>query len=94
MQAAYAILLARFPAQAADLNAKREASLAAMGGAQDIPSSQGIEWGQSVAEAILAWRSTDGFTPAPPPYVGGLNRAAGARLRPRFCLARPRNSPP
>src|SRR5688572_11481158 len=31
VQAAYAILLARFPAQAVDLNAKREASLAAIG---------------------------------------------------------------
>jgi hypothetical protein len=32
---------------------------------------RGIAWGQTVAEAILQWRSTDGFTPALPPYVGG-----------------------
>jgi hypothetical protein len=31
---------------------------------------RGIEWGQFVAEAILLWRSTDGFTPTPDPYWG------------------------
>src|SRR5262245_51255975 len=30
----------------------------------------GVAWGQFVANAILDWRSTDGFTPAPPPYLG------------------------
>ena len=70
VQAAYVILRARFPAQADDLNAKRAASLAAMGGAKGNSVQRGLEWGQFVAEAILAWRSTDGFTPAPPPYVG------------------------
>src|SRR5262245_13905463 len=68
VQAAYVVLLARFPTQAADLNAKRTASLAAI---EDGQSEQrGVEWGQLVADAILAWRSTDGFTPAPPPYLG------------------------
>src|SRR6185369_2453622 len=70
VQAAYAILLARFPAQAVDLNAKRTASLAALGEGQS--QQQGVEWGQAVASAILAWRSTDGFTPPPPPFFGGL----------------------
>src|SRR6476646_544532 len=70
VQAAYAILLARFPAQAADLNAKRAASLAALVDGQS--QQQGVEWGQAVASAILAWRSTDGFTPPPPPFFGGL----------------------
>ena len=32
---------------------------------------RGIAWGQTVADAIIAWRSTDGFTPAPPPFLGG-----------------------
>jgi hypothetical protein len=31
---------------------------------------RGLAWGQFVADSILAWRSTDGFTPAPPPYLG------------------------
>jgi hypothetical protein len=35
-------------------------------------SRRGVAWGQTVANAILVWRSTDGFTPAPPPYFGRL----------------------
>jgi hypothetical protein len=69
VQAAYAILLDRFPAQADDLSAKRDASLAAFGG-NGQSKRRGIEWGQTVADAILQWRSTDGFTPTPPPYLG------------------------
>jgi hypothetical protein len=69
VQAAYAVLLDRFPPQAAELDAKRAASLAAIAdGGQSM--QRGIEWGQFVADAILTWRSTDGFTPAPPPYLG------------------------
>jgi hypothetical protein len=71
VQAAYVILLARFPAQANDLNAKRAASLAAVGDADGNSLKRGVEWGQTVAEEILEWRSTDGFTPPPPPYRGG-----------------------
>lgn len=71
VQAAYVVLLARFPAQAGDLNAERAASLAAIAdGGQSL--QRGVEWGQLVADAILLWRSTDGFTPAPPPYFGRL----------------------
>jgi hypothetical protein len=32
--------------------------------------ASGVAWGQTVADAILAWRSTDGFAPAPPPFTG------------------------
>ena len=71
VQAAYVILLARLPAQADDLNAKRDASLAAIGGGNGNSMQLGLEWGQDVAEAILDWRSTDGFTPPPPLYFGG-----------------------
>jgi hypothetical protein len=34
---------------------------------------RGIDWGQAVADAIIAWRNTDGITPAPPPFLGGTN---------------------
>jgi hypothetical protein len=75
VQAAYATLVKLFPAQASTLNAKRDASLSAISSEESVGNSQsvarGIEWGQTVADAILAWRSTDGFTPTPPPYVGG-----------------------
>ena len=69
VQAAYVILLSRFPAQATDLATKRAASLAAIDDGES--KRRGVEWGQTVAAAILAWRSTDGFTPTPPAYVGG-----------------------
>lgn len=69
VQAAYAILLSRYPAQADELSAKRVASLAAIGqGGESM--WRGLEWGQFVADEILRWRSTDGFTPPPPPYLG------------------------
>jgi PAP2 superfamily len=32
----------------------------------------GIAWGQEVADSIWDWRSTDGFNPPPPPFVGAL----------------------
>src|SRR5262245_6023873 len=69
VQAAYAILVSKFPAQAVELGAKREASLAAISDGGES-KRRGVEWGQFVADAILEWRSTDGFTPAPPPYLG------------------------
>jgi hypothetical protein len=71
IEAAYQILVARLPAQAADLATKRAASLAPLGGEQGNSVREGVAWGQTVAQAILAWRSTDGFTPAPAAFVGG-----------------------
>jgi hypothetical protein len=84
VQAAYVILLARFPAQAAELNVKRNASLAAIGGAKGNSVQRGLEWGQTVAEAILVWRSTDGFTPPPPPFLGGLEPGRWRPTPPAF----------
>jgi len=76
VQAAYATLVSLFPAQSANLAAARQASLASIASDEAVEHSQsiarGIEWGQAVAEDILLWRSTDGFTPAPPPFLGGL----------------------
>jgi PAP2 superfamily len=70
VQAAYVILRTQFPPQADELGAKRTASLAAIGD-EGESMRRGLQWGQSVADAILAWRSTDGFTPTPPPFLGG-----------------------
>jgi hypothetical protein len=72
IEAAYQVLVARLPAQATDLAAKRAASLAPLGAEQGSSVQEGVAWGQTVAQAILLWRSTDGFTPAPAPFVGGL----------------------
>jgi hypothetical protein len=74
VEAAYTVLVARFPSQSADLGAKRTASLDAISsGSSGNSMERGLEWGQDVAEAILAWRSTDGFTPAPPAFNGGTD---------------------
>lgn len=77
VQAAYAALVQTFPAALKPgLDAKREASLAAIASGKAAEHSQsiarGIEWGQKVADAIVAWRNTDGFFPTPPANNGGL----------------------
>jgi hypothetical protein len=76
VQAAYAALLHLLPAQQAFLTEKRDASLAEIASESAAENSQsiarGIEWGQTVADEIFAWRSTDGITPAPPPFLGGM----------------------
>jgi hypothetical protein len=70
IQAAYATLVNLYPAQKAALDTKLAASLAAVTG-EPASINQGIAWGQTVADAILAWRNTDGFAPAPPQFLGG-----------------------
>jgi hypothetical protein len=79
VQAAYAMLVKLFPAQKPTLDLQLTASLAGVASEEAVENSQsilrGIGWGQAVADAIWTWRSTDGFTPAPPPFLGGV--AAG-----------------
>jgi len=70
VQAAYATLLSLYPAQKTQLDIQRSASLAAINDSNDAVQ-QGLAWGQSVADQILAWRSQDGFSDVPPPYEGG-----------------------
>ncbi len=72
IQAAYAILFKLYPAQDATLlTPHRNASLAALAADEKASSiAAGIAWGQTVADAIWAWRLTDGFTPAPAPFLG------------------------
>jgi hypothetical protein len=72
VQAAYVTLSFFYPSQQSMLDEKRAASLAAIHG-QHKGKEDGIAWGQTVADTILAWRSGDGITPAPPPFTGGLN---------------------
>lgn len=73
VQAAYVILNAVYPAQAASLGVKRDASITAIYATEQAKSvDAGIAWGQEVANAILTLRSNDGFAPPPPPFVGVL----------------------
>ena len=82
--AAHTVLVGLFPSQQAALDASSAASLAALSddcvnGSQS-PKRQvlctrrierGIAWGVEVAQAVLAWRATDGFNAIYPPFIGG-----------------------
>jgi hypothetical protein len=70
VQAAYAALVNLYPAQKATFDQRRADSLGAITDSNDAVQ-QGLSWGQSVADQIWAWRSNDGFSDAPPPYLGG-----------------------
>ena len=71
VQAAYAALLQLYPPQKPLFDARRAVSLAEIGTrASSAAIASGVAWGQTVADAVLAWRSTDGFAPAPPPFLG------------------------
>jgi hypothetical protein len=72
--AAYTTLAALFPLQAQVLTARYVASLAALSDdGEDGGQSRerGIAWGTQVAQAVLAWRATDGFNASYPPFIGG-----------------------
>jgi hypothetical protein len=72
VQAAYVALLQLYPTQKSALDARLAVSLASIGTRESSAAiASGIAWGQTVANAILTWRSTDGITPAPPPFLGG-----------------------
>ena len=79
IQAAYVILMNLYgTTQSAMLNAQRTASLAALAANENANSiAAGVAWGQTVADAIWAWRLTDGFAPTPPPFFG-VQSIAGA----------------
>jgi membrane-associated phospholipid phosphatase len=66
--AAYTTLVALLPAQKATFDAQLAASLPRGRG---VSTARGLAWGQTVANAILALRSTDGFTAILSPYVVG-----------------------
>jgi hypothetical protein len=72
VQAAYVTLSFFYPSQQSMLDEQRSASLNAIHGGHKAKEN-GIAWGQTVADAILAWRSSDGITPAPPAFMGGPN---------------------
>jgi PAP2 superfamily len=66
--AAHEALLVLFPAQQAMLDQQLAATLAQTRGS-DRSIASGVQWGKSVADQIVAWRATDGFTTDPGPYV-------------------------
>ncbi len=72
IQAAYVILMNLYGTQqGATLTSQHDASLAALVSTEDPKSiAAGVAWGQTVADAIWAWRLTDGFAPTPAPFFG------------------------
>lgn len=72
VQAAYATLVALYPDQKAKFDQQKSTSLALITDSQDAVQP-GINWGQSVADQILAWRSQDGFSNTVPAYNGGTD---------------------
>ena len=73
IQAASGILVDVYPAQSAALTVLGNASLGALALSENAQSiSAGTAWGQTVADAIWAWRLTDGNAPPPPPFEGVL----------------------
>ncbi len=76
VEAAYTALVALFPTQKSTFDARLAVSLTAI--ASDLHETStgiasGIAWGQTAANGILSWRATDGFTPPPPPFLGGTS---------------------
>jgi hypothetical protein len=82
--AAHTALVGLFPSQQAALDASYTASLAALSDdCEDGGHSpkrvarctrrieRGIAWGTEVAQAVLVWRATDGFSASYPPFTGG-----------------------
>jgi membrane-associated phospholipid phosphatase len=74
--AAYTALINIYPAQKASVfdpalvtSLNGIASGAAV--EHSVSIQMGMLWGQTVANQIVAWRATDGFTNAVPPYLGG-----------------------
>jgi hypothetical protein len=85
VQAAYATLVQLYPTQTAALDARRAVSLASIGTRDSSAAiAAGIAWGQSVADSIMAWRSTDGFAPPPPPFLGGTGVGVWRPTPPAF----------
>jgi hypothetical protein len=74
VEAAYTALVALYPAQKSTFDARLAVSLTAIASDPDETSAgiaSGIVWGRTAANGILSWRASDGFTPAPPPFLGG-----------------------
>jgi hypothetical protein len=69
--AAYTALVGLFPSQEPVLTERYEASLAALNKGGGQSRERGIAWGTQVAQAVLAWRTNDGFSASYPPFIGG-----------------------
>ena len=72
--AAHTALVGLFPARQVALDASYTASIAALSdddGDGGQSRERGIAWGTEVANVVLAWRASDGFTGSYPAFTGG-----------------------
>jgi len=69
VQAAYRTLSTLFPTQQAQLDAELATAMGQLGNGESV--QRGLEWGNEVALAVLAWRSVDGFAVSIPSFTGG-----------------------
>lgn len=72
IEAAYAVLVSLYPGLQSTLAAYRQSSLMNLSGESAKAIANGISWGDTVANAVLASRATDGFNPPAPPFEGVL----------------------
>jgi hypothetical protein len=70
VQAAYVTLKAFYPEQVARFDQQRALSLAGFKHDDAANVKRGLEWGESVATQILAWRAADGFSNPVASYAG------------------------
>ncbi len=68
--ASHTVMVSLFPSRKPQLDASYVASLGAVGGG-DPERQRGIDYGVTVAQAVLAWRATDRFSSPVPAFTGG-----------------------
>ena len=70
VQAAYVTLKSFYPAQLSRFDGQRTLSLAEFESDDWTAVQRGLEWGEHVANQVLAWRETDGFNGPVVPFTG------------------------
>ena len=88
--AAYTALVALLPGQKPLFDAQLSATLAQISDDPSHPGQsvrRGLAWGETVANDILAWRATDGYSAVLPPYVGGTDPGEWRPTPPLFLPA-------
>ena len=76
VSAAYTALVALIPSQQSLFDQQLHATLAQISDDPADPGQsvlRGLDWGQSVANAIMGWRANDGVNAVLPPYVFGTS---------------------
>lgn len=70
VQAAYVTLKSFYPTQLGRFDNQRALSFAQFAGDDPAKIQKGIQWGENVANHVLAWRAADGFSNPVPPFAG------------------------